>query len=156
MPVEEKEDRSAASDTGQDNRDLSQADTVRTLDQAETNVDNVITIANHKNTLQSFIERSPLGVQFGIIVLFSLARANPANTNKKLSPDNSEGASKLSTLSFTSKEFFDTYSQLASDMGLTKYLLRHIAFAESMLTLEYLALVREDELTANYHFGVDF
>ena len=41
-------------------------------------------------------------------------------------------------------------------MGLTKYLLRHIAFAESMLTLEYLALVREDELTANYHFGVDF
>ena len=156
MPVEEKEERSAASDTGQDNRDLSQADTVRTLDQAETNVDNVITIANHKNTLQSFIERSPLGVQFGIIVLFSLARANPANTNKKLSPDNSEGASKLSTLSFTSKEFFDTYSQLASDMGLTKYLLRHIAFAESMLTLEYLALVREDELTANYHFGVDF
>src|SRR3712207_3517878 len=40
-------------------------------------------------------------------------------------------------------------------MGLTKYLLRHMGFAESMLTLEYLALVREDELTANYRFGVD-
>jgi hypothetical protein len=31
-----------------------------------------------------------------------------------------------------------------------------MAFAEFMLTLEYLALVREDELTSNYRFGVDF
>ena len=41
-------------------------------------------------------------------------------------------------------------------MGLTKYLVRHMAFAEFMLSLEYLSLVREDELTANYRVKVDF
>src|SRR5919199_4488902 len=41
-------------------------------------------------------------------------------------------------------------------MGLTKYLLRHMAFAEFMLTLEYLAMIREDELTSKYQFTVDF
>jgi hypothetical protein len=141
---------------GKDGAGPSQAGISPTQDKSETNVDNVITIANDKNTLQSFIERSPLGVQFAIIVLFYLARAYFTNTNKGLSADNSGGVSSLSPFSFTSKEFFDTYSQLASDMGLTKYLLRHMAFAESMLTLEYLALVREDESTANYRFGVDF
>jgi hypothetical protein len=156
MSIGEKDDTSAASDIGQDRAGPSQADIPPTQDQSETNVDNVITIANHKNTLQSFIERSPLGVQFAIIVLFYLARAYFTNTSKKLSADNSQEVSTLSPFSFTSKEFFDTYSQLASDMGLTKYLLRHMAFAEYMLTLEYLALVREDELTANYRFGVDF
>jgi hypothetical protein len=156
LPVGEKGDGSAASDIGQDRADPSQAYTSRPQDHAERNVDNVITIVNHKNTLQSFIERSPLGVQFAIIVLFYLARAYFTNTNKRLPADNSEGVSSLSPFSFTSKEFFDTYIQLASDMGLTKYLLRHMAFAESMLTLEYLAVVREDELTANYRFGVDF
>src|SRR3712207_6528170 len=120
-----------------------------------SDIDNVIAIANHKNTLQSFIERSPLGVQFAIIVLFYLARAYSTNTNKKFSADNSDGVSSLSSFSFTSKEFFDTYSQLASDMGLTKYLLRHMGFAESMLALEHLALVPEGELTANYRFEVD-
>jgi hypothetical protein len=152
----EKDDRSAASNIEQDRAGPSQADISPTQDQDETNVDDIITIANHKNTLQSFIERSPLGVQFAIMVLFYLARAYFTDTNKSLSADNSGRDSTLSPFSFTSKEFFDTYSQLASDMGLTKYLLRHMAFAESMLTLEYLALVREDELTANYRFGVDF
>ena len=156
MSKGENDDRSAASNGEQDRVGPSQADISPTQDQAETNVDNLITIANDKNTLQSFIERSPLGVQFAIMVLFYLARAYFTNTNKSLSADNSGGVSSLSPFSFTSKEFFDTYSQLASDMGLTKYLLRHMAFAESMLTLEYLALVREDELTANYRFGVDF
>ena len=152
----QKDDNSAASNIGQDRKDPSKADVSPTQNQDETNVDNVITIANHKNTLQSFIERSPLGVQFAIMVLFYLARAYFTDTNKSLPADNSGGVSSLSPFSFTSKEFFDTYSQLASDMGLTKYLLRHMAFAESMLTLEYLALVREDELTANYRFGVGF
>lgn len=157
MSKGENDDRSAASNGEQDRVGPSQADNISpTQDQAETNVDNLITIANDKNTLQSFIERSPLGVQFAIMVLFYLARAYFTDTNKSLSADNSGGVSSLSPFSFTSKEFFDTYSQLASDMGLTKYLLRHMAFAESMLTLEYLALVREDELTANYRFGVDF
>ena len=157
MSKEENDDRTAASNIEQDGAGPSQGGISPTQDQAETNVDNVISVANHKNTLQSFIERSPLGVQFAIMVLFYLARAYFSNTNKSLSTDNSSRvSSSLSPFSFTSKEFFDTYSQLASDMGLTKYLLRHMAFAESMLTLEYLALVREDELTANYHFGVDF
>lgn len=156
MSKEQNDDRSAASNIGQDNTGPSQQSTSATQNQAETNVDDIITIANDKNILQSFIERSPLGVQFAIMVLFYLARAYFTNTNKSLSPDNSGGVSSLSSFSFTSKEFFDTYGQLASDMGLTKYLLRHMAFAESMLTLEYLALVREDELTANYRFGVDF
>ncbi len=156
MSIGEKTGRSGASDIGQDRVGPSQADTPPTQDQTERNVDNVITIANHKNTLQSFIERSPLGVKFAIIVLFYLARAYFTNTNKRLSADDSEGVSSLSPFSFTSKEFSDTYSQLASDMGLTKYILRHMALAEYMLTLEYLALVREDELTANYRFGVDF
>ena len=156
MSKGEKDDRSAASNIEQDRAGLSQADISPAQDQDETNVDDIITIANHKNTLQSFVETSPLGVQFAIMVLFYLARAYFTDTNKSLSADNSGGVSSLSPFSFTSKEFFDTYSQLASDMGLTKYLLRHMAFAESMLTLEYLALVREDEMTANYRFGVDF
>ena len=157
MPKEENDDRTtAASNIEQDRADPSQGGISPTQDQPETNVDNVISVANHKNTLQSFIERSPLGVQFAIMVLFYLARAYFSNTNKSLSTDSSRRVSSLSPFSFTSKEFFDTDSQLASDMGLTKYLLRHMAFAESMLTLEYLALVREDELTANYRFGVDF
>lgn len=141
---------------GQERVDPLQSDISASQDETDKDFDNVITITNHKNTLQSFIERAPLGVQFAIMVLFYLARAYFTNTNKSLSADNSDGVSSLSPFSFTSKEFFDTYSQLASDMGLTKYLLRHMAFAESMLTLEYLALVREDELTANYRFGVDF
>lgn len=156
MSKEQNDDRSGASNIGHDRTAPSQPGTSATQNQAETNVDDIITIANDKNMLQSFIERSPLGVQFAIMVLFYVARAYFTNTNKSLSADNSGGVSSLSSFSFTSKEFFDTYSQLASDMGLTKYLLRHMAFAESMLTLEYLALVREDELTANYRFGVDF
>jgi hypothetical protein len=156
LSKEENHDRTAASNIEQERAGPSQGGISPTQDQAETNVDNVISVANHKNTLQSFIERSPLGVQFAIMVLFYLARAYFSNTNKSLSTDNSSRVSSLSPFSFTSKEFFDTYSQLASDMGLTKYLLRHMAFAESMLTLEYLALVREDELTASYRFGVDF
>jgi hypothetical protein len=157
LSKEENDDSTATSNIKQDRAGPSQGGISPIQDQAETkNVDNVISVANHKNTLQSFIERSPLGVQFAIMVLFYLARAYFSNTNKSLSTDNSSRVSSLSPFSFTSKEFFDTYSQLASDMGLTKYLLRHMAFAESMITLEYLALVREDELTANYRFGVDF
>ncbi|MDQ3719000.1 MAG: hypothetical protein M3311_07600, partial [Thermoproteota archaeon] len=44
--------------------------------------DDVITITNHKNTIQSFIEKSPLGVQFAIIVLFYLARGSMTSTSK--------------------------------------------------------------------------
>jgi hypothetical protein len=122
----------------------------------DTNSNNVITISNHKNTLQSFIEKSPLGVRFAVIVLFYMARSSLTSPQNSTSASLSPGAMDLSSISFTSKEFFDTYSQLASDMGLTRYLVRHMAFAEFMLTLEYLAIVREDEITANYRFKVNF
>jgi hypothetical protein len=122
----------------------------------DANSNNVISISNHKNTLQSFIEKSPLGVRFGIIVLLYMARSRLTSPQNSTSASLSSGAMDLSSISFTPKEFFDTYGQLASDMGLTRYLLRHMAFAEFMLTLEYLAIVREDEITANYRFKVNF
>jgi hypothetical protein len=156
LSKEEKDDRSTPSDIGDERADPLQSDVSASHDEADKDVDNVITIANHKNTLQSFIEKSTLGVQFAIIVLFYLARAYVTGTSKSVPAEQSSGGTNLSPFSFTSREFFDTYSQLASDMGLTKYLVRHMAFAEYMLTLEYLALVREDELTANYRFRVDF
>jgi hypothetical protein len=117
---------------------------------------NIISITNHKNTLRSFIEKSPLGVRFGIIVLFYVARESLANPKNRIPADQSLRANDLSSFSFTSKEFFEAYSQLASDMGLTKYLVRQMAFSEFMLTLEYIALVREEELSADYRFKVNF
>jgi hypothetical protein len=137
----EKDDRSTPSKMGQEREDPLQPDISASQDEADKDVDNIITIANHKNTLQSFIEKSTLGVQFAIIVLFYLARASLTGTSKSIPVEQSSGGTNLSPFSFTSREFFDTYGQLASDMGLTKYLLRHMAFAEFMLTLEYLALV---------------
>jgi hypothetical protein len=117
---------------------------------------NTIIIVNDKNTLQSFIESSPLGVQFAIIVLFYLARVYRSSTDIRKAATRSDRSIDISGISFTSKDFYNTYSELASEMGLTKYLVRHMAFAEFMLTMEYLALVREEEHTANYRFAVDY
>lgn len=122
----------------------------------DQDTNNVISISNHKNTLRSFIEKSPLGVRFGIIVLFYIARESLTNAKNRIPDNQSIQAIDFSSFSFTSKEFLDAYSQLGSDMGLTKYIVRHMAFSEFMLTLEYMALVREDELTANYRFRVNF
>jgi hypothetical protein len=157
--VEKDDDMSAANNIDQDKAgSSSQSEISSSQDQAVTNIDkdNVITIVNHKDTLQSFIEKSPLGVQFAIIVLFYLARTYSTSTKESPPADQSAKAIDLSSFLFTSKEFFDAYGQLGSEMGLTKYLVRHMAFAEFMLTLEYLSLVREDELTANYRVKVDF
>ena len=121
---------------------------------------NIITVVNEKDTLKSFIERSPLGVQFATIVLFHMANShnhkhNSDNKNPNQAEQQPADANKLlRSFSFTSKEFFDSYSQLALDTGLIKYLARHIAFAEFMLTLEYLAIVREDVSTARYQFQI--
>ena len=148
----------AANNIEQDKPSPSRAGISSGHDQPVTNVDsdNVITIVNNRDTLQSFIEKSPLGVQFAIIVLFHLARTYSTSTNKGIPADRPAQAIDLLPFSFTSKEFFDAYGQLGSEMGLTKYLVRHMAFAEFMLTLEYLSLIREDELTANYRVKVDF
>jgi len=119
--------------------------------------DDAIIIINHKETLRSFIEKSPLATQFAIIVLFYLAKEylNSDKTPPASRTDANASATILAPFSFTSKEFFDTYSQLALEMGLIKYLVRHIAFAEFMLTLEYLLLIREEESTARYQFKVN-
>lgn len=157
---EKTDDISAANNIDQNKPHPSQAGVSSRHDQSVTNVDsdsdNVITIVNRRDTLQSFIEKSPLGVQFAIIVLFHLARSYSTSADKSISADQSAQAIDLSPFLFTSKEFFDAYGQLGSEMGLTKYLVRHMAFAEFMLSLEYLSLVREDELTANYRVKVDF
>ncbi len=152
----EKDDKTSASNTAQGKWGPSQSDISASQDQTDSDVDSMIAIANNKNTLQSFIERSPLGLQFAIIVLFYLARSSFNTSNTVISADKSTAVADLSPFSFTSREFLDAYSQLASEMGLTKYLVRHIAFAEFMLTLQYLALVREDELTGNYRFKADY
>jgi hypothetical protein len=156
--AEKTDDVNAANNIEQHKPSPSEAGTSTSHDQSVLNVDNdnVITIVNHRDTLQSFIEKSPLGVQFAIIVLFHLARTYSTSANKGISTDQSAQAIDLSPFFFTSKEFFDAYGQLASEMGLTKYLVRYMAFAEFMLSLEYLSLVREDELTANYRVKVDF
>ena len=150
MSKGEKDDRSSPSNRGQERADPLQPDISTSQDEADKDANNIITITNDKNTLQSFIERSTLGVQFAFIVLFYIARASLTGTSKNMPAEQSSEATKLSPFSFTSREFFDIYSQLASEMGLTRYLVRHMAFAEFMLTLEYLALVREDEFTAIY------
>lgn len=122
----------------------------------EIDFGNVISISNHKDTLQSFVEKSPLGMRFALIVLFYMARNSVGGSQNSTMTSHNLEPIDLSPFSFTSKEFSDTYNQLATDMGLTKYLIRDMAFAEFMLTLEYLAIVREDEFTGNYRFKVNF
>jgi hypothetical protein len=130
---------------------------------ASENDDNrkdIITVVNEKDTLKTFIERSPLAVQFATIVLFYMANDcyHKLNSNKNLDQARqpADGSMILTSFSFTSKEFFDAYSQLALDTGLIKYTARHLAFAEFMLTLEYLAIVRQDISTARYQFQISF
>lgn len=137
------------------------ATTARHSEVAENDDDSysIITVVNEKDTLKTFIERSPLGVQFATIVLFHMANGhnhkhNNNNKNSNQAEQPADANMLLRSFSFTSKEFFDEYSQLALDTGLTKYLARHIAFAEFMLTLEYLAIVREDVSTARYQIRI--
>jgi hypothetical protein len=126
----------------------------------DDNRENIITVINEKDTLKTFIERSPLAVQFATIVLFYMASDSYHKHNSNKSLDQAElhadANMVLTSFSFTSKEFFDAYSQLALDTGLIKYLARHLAFSEFMLTLEYLAIVREDASTARYQFQLSF
>ena len=76
MSKGEKDDTSSPSNRGQERADPLQPDISTSQDEADKDANNIITIANDKNTLQSFIERSTLGVQFAFIVLFYLARAS--------------------------------------------------------------------------------
>jgi hypothetical protein len=132
----------------------------RKASENDDNRKDIITVVNEKDTLKTFIERSPLAVQFATIVLFYMANDcyHKQNSNKNLNQVEQpvDANMILTSFSFTSKEFFDAYSQLALDTGLIKYLARHLAFAEFMLTLEYLAIVREDVSTARYQFQISF
>lgn len=126
----------------------------------DDNSSSTIIVVNEKNTLKNFIEQSPLAVQFATIVLFHMATSyhykHNSNKNRHEVEQPADENMILTSFSFTSKEFFDAYSQLALDTGLTKYLARHIAFTEFMLTLEYLGIVREDVSTTKYQFKVSF
>jgi hypothetical protein len=126
----------------------------------DDNSTDTIIVVNEKNTLKTFIEQSPLALQFATIVLFHMASGyhykHKSNKNRHESEQPADENMILTSFSFTSKEFFDAYSQLALDMGLTKYLVRHIAFAEFMLTLEYIGIAREDVSTGRYQFKVSF
>jgi len=108
---EKTDDISAANIIEQNKPRPSQAGVSSRHDQSVTNVDsdsdNVITIVNRRDTLRSFIEKSPLGVQFAIIVLFHLARSYSTSADKSISADQSAQAIDLSPFLFTSKEFFD-------------------------------------------------
>ncbi len=118
-----------------------------------------ITIVNQKDTLKTFIERSPLGVQFAMIALFHMANSYySAHKKESVSkPEPSQNSSiTVEPFSFTSMEFLNAYSQLALETGLVKYLARHLAFGEFVLTLEYLAVIREDTSSARYEFKVSF
>ena len=156
--VDSDSNNSGAEDS-QENLDSSEIPTTAATPNSterKEDLDSDITVINHKDTLKSFIEKSPLGLQFAILTLYYLARSYYIDSNKSSQTIRQDPRVPVTPFSFTSKKFFDTYRQLAFEMGLTKYLLRHMAFAEFMLTLEYLAMIREDELTSKYQFTVDF
>jgi hypothetical protein len=139
-----------------DSSEIPTTDATPNSTERKEDLDSDIIIINHKDTLKAFIEKSPLGLQFAILALYYLARSYYIDRNKGSQAVQLDPRVPMTPYSFTSKEFFDTYRQLAFEMGLTKYLVRHMAFAEFMLTLEYLAMIREDELTSKYQFTVDF
>jgi hypothetical protein len=63
----------------------------------DKDTNNVISISNHKNTLRSFIEKSPLGVRFGIIVLFYMARESLTKAKNRIADNQSVQAMDLSS-----------------------------------------------------------
>jgi hypothetical protein len=117
----------------------------------DDNYEYIITLVNDKDTLRSFVEQSPGGIQFAFIVLFDMAQSyynSSANRGKR-----GEG-SNPPPFSFSSREFMDKYSQLAYDMRIIKYIARHLAFQEFVLTLEYLSFVREEEPSSKYELKI--
>ena len=119
------------------------------------NDSNIITAINRKNDLRIFIFNSTLGFQFSLIVLFAIARKYYHNHIRKDSNNNNDKRTNNNfVFAFSSREFRDTYSKLACDLGLSRHLVREIAFPEYTLTLLYLGFIREKEDTGEYEFSL--
>src|SRR5215208_4652010 len=122
--------------------------------QKRKNDSNIITTINRKNDLRIFIFNSTLGFQFSLIVLFAIARKYYHNNIRKNSGNNNQRTNNNFVFAFSSREFRDTYSKLACDLGLSRHLVREIAFPEYTLTLLYLGFIREKEDTGEYEFSL--
>lgn len=118
------------------------------------NDSNIITAINRKNDLRIFISNSTPGFQFSLIVLFAIARKYYHNKIRKDSSNNNQRVNNNFVFAFSSREFRDTYSKLAYDLGLSRHLVREIAFPEYTLTLLYLGFIREKEDTGEYEFSL--
>jgi hypothetical protein len=120
------------------------------------NNNNTITALNRKNDLRIFISNSTPGFQFSLIVLYSIARKyyNQHRHITKKSNDNDQLTNNNFAFAFSSREFRDTYSRIACDLGLSQHLIREIAFPEYTLTLLYLGFIREKEDTGEYEFSL--
>ena len=118
------------------------------------NDSNIITAINRKNDLRIFIFNSTLGFQFSLIVLFAIARKYYHNHIRKDSNNNGKRTNNNFVFAFSSREFRDTYSKLACDLGLSRHLVREIAFPEYTLTLLYLGFIREKEDTGEYEYSL--
>jgi hypothetical protein len=97
------------------------------------NDSNIITAINRKNDLRIFISNSTPGFQFSLIVLFAIARKYYHNKIRKDSSNNNQRVNNNFVFAFSSREFRDTYSKLAYDLGLSRHLVREIAFPEYTL-----------------------
>ena len=84
----------------------------RKLNRKNDDNSNTITAINRKNDLRVFISNSTLGFQFSLIVLFAIARKYYHNNNIIQRTNNNF------VFAFSSREFRDTYSRLACDLGL--------------------------------------
>jgi hypothetical protein len=118
------------------------------------NDSNLITTINRKNDLRIFIFNSTPGFQFSLIVLFAIARKYYHNNIRKDSSNKNQRVNNNFVFAFSSREFRDTYSKLAYDLGLSRQLVREIAFPEYTLTLLYLGFIREKEDRGEYEFSL--
>lgn len=118
------------------------------------NDSNIITAINRKNDLRIFILNSTPGFQFSLIVLFAIARKYYHDLIRKDGNNNNQRTNNNFVFAFSSREFRDTYSKIACDLGLSRHLVREIAFPEYTLTLLYLGFIREKEDTGEYEFSL--
>jgi hypothetical protein len=118
------------------------------------NDSNIIMAINRKNDLRIFILNSTPGFQFSLIVLFAIARKYYHDRIRKDGNNNNQRTNNNFVFAFSSREFRDTYSKIACDLGLSRHLVREIAFPEYTLTLLYLGFIREKEDTGEYEFSL--
>ncbi|HEX6028448.1 MAG TPA: hypothetical protein VFY64_05350, partial [Nitrososphaeraceae archaeon] len=94
------------------------------------NDSNIIMAINRKNDLRIFILNSTPGFQFSLIVLFAIARKYYHDRIRKDGNNNNQRTNNNFVFAFSSREFRDTYSKIACDLGLSRHLVREIAFPE--------------------------